>query len=62
MPQKKEIKKICLPEIPKTWLVALLLVGLVIMRCFGIDAWVTASISSLIGYLIGVKLEQTRIK
>ena len=51
-----------LPEIPKTWLIAVLLVGMVIMRAFGIDTWTTAAISTLMGYLVGVKLEQTRCK
>jgi hypothetical protein len=50
------------PDIPKSWLIALLLIGLVIMRFLSFDSWVTAALSSLIGYLIGVKLEQTRIK
>ena len=51
-----------LPEIPTTWLIALLLVGLVSLRAFGIDTWTTAALSTLIGYLTGVKLEQTRGK
>jgi len=49
-----------LEEIPNSWLVAMLLAGLIILRCFGIDTWVTASISVIIGYLTGVKMEQTR--
>ena len=49
-----------LPEIPQTWLIALLLISLVVLRSFGIDTWTTAAISTLIGYLTGVKLEQTR--
>jgi len=54
------IKK--LPEIPTTWLVGMLLVGLIILRCFGIDTWVTAALGILIGYLTGVKMEQVRNK
>ena len=49
-----------LPEIPTTWLVAILLIGLITMRFFGIDSFTTASLSLIIGYLTGVKLEQTR--
>ena len=49
-----------LPEIPDSWLVAILLVGLIIMRGFGIDTWVTASISVILGWLTGVKVEQAR--
>ena len=49
-----------LPEIPVTWLIALLMVGLVALRAFGIDAWTTAALSIIIGYLTGVKQEQIR--
>lgn len=51
-----------LPEIPKTWLIGLLMVGLVIIRSFGIDTWTTSAISIIIGWLVGVKMEQGRIK
>lgn len=51
-----------LPELPTSWLVALLLIGLIVMRTFGIDTWTTSAISILIGYLTGVKLEQIRCK
>ena len=51
-----------LPEIPQSWLIGLLMVGLVIMRCFGIDSFTTAAISIIIGYLTGVKMEQTRVR
>jgi len=47
-------------EIPNSWLVSILLIGLIIMRFFGIDSFTTAALSLLIGYLTGVKLEQTR--
>jgi len=49
-----------LPEIPKTWLIGALLVGMIVMRCFGIDSWTTAALSIVIGYLTGVKSEQWR--
>ena len=49
-----------LPEIPNSWIIFIVCVALVIVRCFGIDSWVTATLSTIIGYLTGVKLEQTR--
>jgi len=49
-----------LPNIPHSWLIALLLVCLVVLRAYGIDSFTTASISMIIGYLTGVKLEQAR--
>ena len=49
-----------LPDIPTTWTITLLLAGLIVLRCFGIDTWTTAAISTLIGYLTGRHLEQTR--
>jgi uncharacterized membrane protein AbrB (regulator of aidB expression) len=51
-----------LPEIPKTWIVAVLMIGMVVMRCFGIDTWTTSALSLIIGWLVGVKMEQTRVK
>ena len=53
-------KTIFLPEIPQTWIIALLLTGMVVMRCFGIDTWTTAALSTVIGWLTGVKMEQSR--
>lgn len=52
--------KLCLPDIPKTWLVAMMLIGMIVLRAFGIDSWTTAAISSVMGYLFGVKSEQWR--
>jgi len=49
-----------LPEIPKSYLIALFLVSMVVLRGFGIDSIVTASLASISGYLLGVKLEQAR--
>jgi hypothetical protein len=47
-------------EIPNTWLVAGLGTGLIILRCFGIDAWTTAALSVIIGYITGKHIEQTK--
>lgn len=55
-------KKFCFPEIPTSWIVVVLLLGLIILRAFDIDSWTTASISTIIGWLVGVKMEQSRIK
>lgn len=48
-----------LPEIPRSWLIAIILVGMVVMRCFGIDSWTTAVLGILIGYLTGQHIEAT---
>ena len=55
-------KKLCLPEIPMTWLMAVFLVAMVLLRAFGIDSWTTAILSSIAGFLFGVKSEQIRNK
>jgi hypothetical protein len=47
-------------EIPKTWLIAGLIVSLTIMRAFGIDSFTTAGIGIIIGYLTGKHIEQAR--
>lgn len=49
-----------LPDIPHSWLIATLLVCLVVLRGFGIDSMITASLMALAGYLLGIKLEQIR--
>ena len=49
-----------LPDIPPSWLIALLIAGMVVMRCFGIDTWVTAVLGILVGYVTGKHLEQTK--
>lgn len=57
---KEQKKKWQLPEIPHSWLIAGLLIGLIVLRAFGIDGFIGAGLGALIGYLLGVKLEQTR--
>lgn len=49
-----------LPDIPLTWLVALMFVALIILRSFGIDTWVTAALGLLVGYVTGKHVEQMR--
>jgi hypothetical protein len=51
-----------LPEIPKTYILTILMIGLVIIRCFGIDSWTTAMLSIIVGYITGKHVEQTRGK
>lgn len=50
------------PEIPKSWIIVILLAGLIILRAMDIDSWTTAAISTIIGWLVGVKMEQSRVK
>lgn len=40
-----------LPEIPKTWLLAMMLGGLMGLRAFGIDTFVTAGLSAILGWI-----------
>jgi len=49
-----------LPEIPKTWLIVIVAVTLVVMRGYGIDSWTTAGLSTIIGYVTGKHIEQTK--
>jgi len=48
------------PEIPITYIVALLVIGLVILRAFGIDTFTTAGLSMIIGYITGKHVEQAK--
>lgn len=47
------MKKIKLPEIPRSWLVAGVMIMLVALRAIGIDTYITAALSSIVGYVIG---------
>lgn len=47
-------------EIPNTWLVLTMFAGMVVLRTFGIDTYVTAGISVLIGWVAGKHIEQAR--
>jgi len=49
-------------EIPITWIIAGLLLSLIALRAFGIDSFITAAMSSIAGYLLGIKVEQIRRK
>lgn len=62
MQKEEKTKKMKLPDIPKSWLIGVLLVGLVILRALDIDSFTTAGLSIIIGWLTGVKMEQSRIK
>lgn len=50
-----------LPEIPHSWIIAFLICGLIVMRFFGIDSFTTAALASIIGYLTGKHIEQTKV-
>lgn len=54
------MKRWCFPEIPTSWIVCVIFIGLVILRAMDIDTYVTAGISLLIGYITGKHVEQTR--
>lgn len=47
-----------LPQIPKEYLIVTMFLTLAIMRMFGIDTFVTAGMSTLIGYQTGKHIEQ----
>ena len=45
-------------EIPKTWLIAIVMIGLIVMRAFGIDSWTTATLGVIVGYLTGQHIQK----
>jgi len=47
-------------EIPHTWLIALLIIGLIVLRGFGIDSLITGALMAIVGYLTGKHLESVR--
>ena len=49
-----------LPDIPNSWLIGGLLIGLVVMRSFGIDSFTTAGISLILGYVTGKNIESMK--
>jgi len=49
-----------LPEIPNSWIIAILVIGLVVMRYFSIDSWTTAALGLLIGYITGQHVEAAK--
>lgn len=49
-----------LPDIPQTWLVGMIMIMLVIMRIYGIDSFTTAALATIIGYVTGKHIEQTK--
>lgn len=48
------------PEIPNGYLILVLIIALVVMRCFGIDSFTTATLSMIVGYITGKHIEQTK--
>jgi len=42
----------CLPKIPKSYLILVLLLGMIILAILGIDSWTHATIGLLVGYLL----------
>lgn len=49
-----------MPEIPNTWLIALLIAGCLILRAFGIDSLITGALMALVGYCTAKHVENTR--
>lgn len=49
-----------IPEIPTGYIIAIIFIGLIILRIIGEDSWVTASLSLIIGYITGKHIEQTK--
>jgi hypothetical protein len=49
-----------LPEIPKSYIIMVLLVGMIILRSQGIDTFVTAGLGLIAGYLTGSHMEQVK--
>lgn len=50
-----------LPEIPKSYIILLFLIGMIILRAMGIDTFVTAGLSLITGYITGMHMEQSKI-
>lgn len=42
-----------LPDLPDGWLISLLIVGLIVLRAMNYDSWTTATLSIIVGYLVG---------
>lgn len=55
-------KTMQLPTIPKSWLIAMLCVSMVVMRFFGIDSWTTAALGITAGYITGSHIESAKPK
>lgn len=53
MEQQTVIKhKLVLPKIPLSWILVILVIGLVVMRFYSIDSWTTATLGTLIGAVL----------
>ena len=51
-----------LPNLPREYIVTFLMVGLLILKVMKIDSWTDMALGTILGYLVGVKLEQIRWK
>ena len=51
-----------LPNLPREYMVITLMVGLLILKVMKIDSWTDMALGTILGYLVGVKLEQIRWK
>jgi hypothetical protein len=50
-----------LPDIPLSWLIGFLTLGMIVLAILNIDSWTHAIIGSISGYLIGQHIESARI-
>lgn len=53
--------KFILPKIPLSWLLVILVIGLVVMRAFGIDSWTTATLGTLIGFVLSKEYQNLKL-
>lgn len=51
-----------LPQLPKEYLIFVLMIGLIILKIMRIDSWTDMALGWVIGWLLGVKMEQARKK
>ena len=49
-----------IPFTPREIMVLVALVGLIILKIMKIDSWTDMALGTILGFLIGVKLEQIR--
>ena len=48
-------------EIPNSWLIAGLIIGMIVMRVFSIDSFTTAGLGMLIGYVTGKHVTESAL-
>lgn len=51
-----------LQEIPKSYIIVIIFIGLIILRAMNMDSWVTAALSLIVGYMTGKHIEQIKVE